>query len=65
EGLRRRREHGAWNRLDDYDLEFHRRVRDGYLELANAEPARWIVVDAAKEEGEVWRQVERGLERLA
>lgn len=64
EGLRRRREHGVWNRLDDYDLEFHRRVRDGYLELAKAEPTRWIVVDAAKEEGEVWRQVERGLGRL-
>jgi len=61
EGLRRRREHGAWNRLDDYDLEFHRRVRDGYLELAKSEPARWIVVDAAKVEGEVWRQVEQGL----
>lgn len=64
EGLRRRREHGVWNRLDDYDLEFHRRVRDGYLELAKAEPTRWIVVDATKEEGEVWRQVERGLGRL-
>lgn len=63
-GLKRRREQGAWNRLDDYDLEFHRRVRDGYLELAQAEPQRWIVVDAAKEEGEVWKQVERGLERL-
>jgi hypothetical protein len=32
--------------------------------LAKAEPARWIVVDAAKEEGEVWRQVKQGLERL-
>lgn len=64
EGLRRRREHGVWNRLDDYDLEFHRRVRDGYLELAKAEPTRWTVVDATKEEGEVWRQVERGLGRL-
>lgn len=63
-GLQRRREQGAWNRLDDYDLEFHRRVRQGYLELAGAEPARWVVVDASKGEGEVWRQVEGGLERL-
>lgn len=63
-GLQRRREQGAWNRLDDYDLEFHRRVRQGYLELAGAEPARWVVVDASEGEGEVWRQVEGGLERL-
>ncbi|MGH2626361.1 MAG: dTMP kinase [Anaerolineales bacterium] len=63
-GLQRRREQGAWNRLDDYDLEFHQRVRAGYLELARAEPQRWIVVDAAKEEGEVWQQVERELGRL-
>lgn len=46
-GLGRRRKDGNWNRLDSYDLEFHRRVRDGYLELAAAEPERWVVIDAA------------------
>jgi dTMP kinase len=45
-GLRRRKAAGEWNRLDAYDLEFHRRVRAGYLELAAAEPKRWIVVPA-------------------
>ena len=29
-----------------FDLGFHRRVRDGYLELARAEPERFVVLDA-------------------
>ena len=29
-----------------FDLDFHRRVRDGYLALAEAEPERFVVVDA-------------------
>lgn len=48
EGLMRRKKHGEWNRLDAYNLEFHQRVRQGYLELAAAEPRRWIVLDARK-----------------
>jgi dTMP kinase len=46
-GLRRRQTGGGeWNRLDAYQLEFHRRVRDGYHELASLEPSRWVTVDA-------------------
>lgn len=37
---------GEWNRLDGQTLEFHCRVRDGYLCMARAEPQRWMVVDA-------------------
>ena len=47
DGLRRREEGGSWNRLDEYSLEFHRRVRQGYLELVAAEPSRWVVIDAS------------------
>ncbi|MCW5875297.1 MAG: dTMP kinase [Anaerolineales bacterium] len=47
-GLKRRDKDGDWNRLDDYALDFHRRVRAGYLELIAAEPDRWAVVDAAQ-----------------
>lgn len=46
-GLSRRHTGGGeWNRLDDYELAFHKRVRDGYLELAAAEPQRWKLIDA-------------------
>ena len=47
-GLRRREQSGeALNRLDREAVAFHERVRAGYLELADAEPERWRVVDAS------------------
>ena len=59
-GLSRRQTGGGeWNRLDAYQLEFHRRVREGYLELAKQEPARWVVVDA----GQPWEMVQTELRR--
>lgn len=53
EGLRRRNEGGDWNRLDDYDLDFHQRVRAGYHKLIAAEPQRWVSVDAARSQDEI------------
>jgi dTMP kinase len=48
EGLSRRTKGGDWNRLDDYDKDFHRRVYDGYQKLIAAEPDRWATVNAAQ-----------------
>lgn len=46
-GLKRRSGgDGEWNRLDDYELAFHNRVRAGYDELIKADPNRWVVIDA-------------------
>jgi dTMP kinase len=45
-GLRRRAAGGDWNRLDACDLDFYQRVRQGYLALVEAEPARWVIIDA-------------------
>ena len=47
-GLARRGTAGDVNRLDAAGLDFHRRVREGYLALAAAEPERWVVLDAAR-----------------
>ena len=52
EGLRRARSRNATStphegRFEAEDLRFHRRVREGYLALAVAEPGRFLVVDAA------------------
>lgn len=47
DGLRRKSAQ-EWNRLEDQTLTFHRRVRQGYLEMAAAEPERWLVLDAAQ-----------------
>lgn len=53
-GLKRRQAGGGeWNRLDDYDLDFHRRVRAGYHELAQQEPRRWVTVDASRTKDEI------------
>ena len=48
EGLARRDSGGDWNRLDDYDLAFHQRVREGYHQLREEDPARWRTIDAAQ-----------------
>jgi dTMP kinase len=66
EGLKRRKTGGdEWNRMDDLTVEFHRRVRAGYLEMIAQEPARWVVVDAARDAEaiarEIWEVVERRL----
>jgi dTMP kinase len=47
-GLRRKSGLDEWNRLDAESVEFHRRVRTGYLELVTANPQRWIVIDASQ-----------------
>ena len=47
-GLQRRKQGGNWNRLDAYDLAFHQRVRQGYHQLARAEPERWVEIDASQ-----------------
>lgn len=46
EGLRRKARHGEWNRLDAYQVDFYQRVRQGYFQLAQAEPQRWVIIDA-------------------
>jgi dTMP kinase len=36
----------AWNRMEQKEIDYHQRVRDGYLEMAAQEPRRWRVIDA-------------------
>jgi dTMP kinase len=53
EGLRRKLvAHQAgeaeWNRMDQQEIAFHRRVREGYLQMVAAEPERWVVIEAAQ-----------------
>lgn len=58
-GLGRRKNGGHWNRLDAYDLDFHRRVREAYLKLAQAEPGRWRVVAGDRSPDEVQAEVRK------
>ena len=45
QGLARKR--SLKDRFELEDLSFHRRVREGYLKMAAAEPNRWLVIDAS------------------
>lgn len=57
-GLKRKRSQKKdWNRFEEYDLAFHRRVRAGYLALAGQEPQRWRIIDAAQP----WDTVQKSL----
>ena len=61
-GVRRARGRGGDElRFEAEDLRFYRRVREGYLTLAVAEPKRYIVIDAHGSEDEVFVRVEQAL----
>ena len=59
-GLKRKQKADEWNRLDAYTVEFHQRVRAGYLEMVKQEPKRWVVIDAGKK----WNEVQEELRRV-
>ncbi len=51
QGLARKR--SLKDRFELEDLSFHRRVREGYLKMAAAEPDRWLVIDASLPKGKI------------
>lgn len=58
EGIARRKNSGDdYNRMDDQALEFHRRVRAGYLEMIEAEPARWVKINGIQSVEQIQLQI--------
>jgi dTMP kinase len=55
-GLNRRTR--SADRLEAEPAEFHLRVRAGFLELARAEPGRYLVLDAARPPADVTRDIQ-------
>jgi dTMP kinase len=55
---------GEWNRLDQQSMDFHRRVRQGYLQMAQADPGRWLVIDAAQSIDDTQAVIRKRLEAL-
>jgi dTMP kinase len=49
DGLRRKTGSEVTRFESDFDVDFHRRVRDGFLAMAAREPARFTIVDALAE----------------
>jgi dTMP kinase len=54
----------GYDRFEGEQLEFHRRVRDGFLALAWAEPARVTVVDSTRDLSAVSIDILLAVERL-
>jgi dTMP kinase len=62
-GLGRKQKADEWNRLDAYTVDFHRRVRMGYLEMTKQDPDRWVVIDAGNEWSEVQEKIRRVIQQ--
>ena len=50
QGLRRK---WSCDQFEAIQLDFHHRVREGYLKMAAAEPDRWLVIDASLPKGKI------------
>ena len=53
-----------WEDEARFDLAFHTRVREGYLEMAAADPARWVVLDGSGDVGSVAEAVGRAVDAV-
>ena len=49
------------DRFETESMNFHRRVREGYMEMADKEPSRWLVIDGTQDKetiaGIIWENV--------
>lgn len=65
-GIQRRSKGGdEMNRMDLQTAAFYRRVREGYLTMAAAEPQRWLIIDADRAVDEVQCDIRKAVqERL-
>jgi dTMP kinase len=51
------------DRFEIENLEFHQKVRQGFLELARAEPARFYIIDASRSEQKVFAAIKEVVDR--
>ncbi len=52
------------DRFEAEDMSFHQKIRQGYMELARAEPDRWKVIEGNREMQEISREIWITFERL-
>jgi dTMP kinase len=55
------------DRFEQEDMAFHRRVREGFLKLADGNPKRWLAIDAGQSRAKIkeiiWQRVSQLLKR--
>lgn len=65
-GLARAKRRGTGDRIEQATLDFHRRVQQGFMELAKADPDRIVRIDASLDESAVAKQIQATIqERFA
>ena len=56
------------DRFEQEAIDFHQRVREGYLKLAAAEPERWLIVDASQSKRKIadiiWQRVSQLISKM-
>ena len=62
--LSRRKDRGVVDKFELQGLDFQEKVRNGYLQLAKAEPERFLVVDALGDPAVVSAEITKQLEKL-
>ena len=55
---------GVCGGLSRHDLAFHQRVREGYHDMAAADPDRWVVLDGSGTPDEVAKMVSRAVNAI-
>ncbi len=53
-----------WNRMEAQAIDFHKRVRRGYLQLAAQNPGRWLVLDATQSVAVIQAQIRARVRQL-
>jgi len=52
---------GEEHRFEDMNISFHQRLRDGFLDIAEREPERCMIIDASANEDEVSAEISRAV----
>ncbi|BCJ87439.1 dTMP kinase [Effusibacillus dendaii] len=63
-GMARIRERGGPDRIEGRGIEYHQRVRDTFLALAEREPERFIVLDSRQTIDELAERIRQEMKRL-
>lgn len=56
------RQNSSEDRFEKEELEFHEKIRQGYLKLAKTEPERFVILDATRDPEEVHRLIVKSFE---
>ncbi len=62
-GVSMNRMSGQMDRIEKENIEFHQKLRDGYLDIARNNPKRFVIIDASKSEAVVLRDILREFEK--